>query len=655
MIEPASTLDVAVYLSFFPHVVAGPIVRAQEFLPQLDKPRNPCKVAVGAGVALIALGLVKKVVVADYLARVVVDPVFGVPEAYAAPDVALAVYAYAAQIYCDFSGYTDIAIGLALLMGFVFPQNFNWPYRALSFREFWRRWHMTLSRFLRDFLYIPLGGNRRASGRLPQPDDHDGAGRALARRGLGVRALGHPARGVPCGGARAGRPRGGGCPWVAWLVTFHIVVFGWILFRAERLELAAVFSASSPPGAATLWTPVTAGAIVAVVGFQLLPRARSTGCASASPGCPRRARRGARDGDPAGGRDGAEPGRAPLHLLPVLTEPTTHRARAARPPARRARRLSARTRSLWCSSRSCCWCFRGPVDPRRGRADGPGRRARAHAGDRQAGGLGRGSAAVRRLDRRRARLPRGRRRGRGRQLRAAGSGSAGRGVPAVPPASFDPAELGGQAASAGELGTLLVTGDSLSMPLDIELARRLGDTDVDVERDPHVGTGISKTGLVDWGRLSAEQVGELGPTPLWCSSGRTRGSTGRPGRRADQVLWPRLGRRIRYRVRRMMNTYRRGGRARVYWLTLPAPRDGDRQEIARSVNAAIEVAAPYRAQVRVLDMGALFTPGGRYRDAMTIDGRRQIVRESDGIHLNGRGSELAADAVLEAVRQDFPE
>ena len=159
-LEPASTLDFALYLSFFPHVVAGPIVRAREFIPQLAKPRDPRSVAVGAGVVLIAIGLVKKVAVADYLAREVVDPVFGVPEAYAAPDVALAAYAYAAQIYCDFSGYTDIAIGVALLMGFVFPQNFNSPYRALSFRDFWRRWHMTLSRFLRDFLYIPLGGDR---------------------------------------------------------------------------------------------------------------------------------------------------------------------------------------------------------------------------------------------------------------------------------------------------------------------------------------------------------------------------------------------------------------------------------------------------------------------------------------------------------------
>src|SRR3954453_21222593 len=160
VVRPASLVDVAVYLSFFPHLVAGPIVRAKEFLPQLAEPRDPTRVAVGSGIALIGLGLVKKVVIADYLARTVVDPVFAVPQAFSGPDAWLAAYGDTAQIYCDFSGYTDIAIGLALLMGYVFPLNFRSPYRATGFRDFWRRWHMTLSRFLRDFLYIPLGGNR---------------------------------------------------------------------------------------------------------------------------------------------------------------------------------------------------------------------------------------------------------------------------------------------------------------------------------------------------------------------------------------------------------------------------------------------------------------------------------------------------------------
>ena len=272
LIPPASTVDFALYLSFFPHVVAGPIVRAREFIPQLASPRNPRNVAVGAGVVLIAIGLVKKVALADFLAREVVDPVFGVPEAYAAPDVALAAYAYAAQIYCDFSGYTDIAIGVALLMGFVFPQNFNCPYRALSFRDFWRRWHMTLSRFLRDFLYIPLGGNR--GGRLK-----------TARNLMITMVLGGLWHGAAWGFVLWGtlhgtclviehqlRGRVRAPAWVRWAIVFNVVVFGWILFRAESLELAAEFlSRLTVAGPATLYTPAVVAAVVVVIGFQLLP------------------------------------------------------------------------------------------------------------------------------------------------------------------------------------------------------------------------------------------------------------------------------------------------------------------------------------------------------------------------------------------------
>jgi alginate O-acetyltransferase complex protein AlgI len=274
LLGPASTIDFALYLSFFPHVVAGPIVRAREFIPQLASPRNPRDVAVGAGVVLIAIGLVKKVALADYLAREVVDPVFGVPEAYAAPDVALAAYAYAAQIYCDFSGYTDIAIGVALLMGFVFPQNFNCPYRALSFRDFWRRWHMTLSRFLRDFLYIPLGGNRHGKWQTYR--------NLMITMVLG--GLWHGAawgfvlwgtlHGLALVVEHALRDRGVRRPpaWLAWLIVFNVVVFGWILFRAESLELAGTFIGQLfVPGPANLWSAVTVGAVLVVIGFQLLP------------------------------------------------------------------------------------------------------------------------------------------------------------------------------------------------------------------------------------------------------------------------------------------------------------------------------------------------------------------------------------------------
>src|SRR3984957_9987336 len=160
-LHPVGLLDFAVYLSFFPHLLAGPIVRASEFLPQIRHRIDPRRVEASRALWLIARGLFKKVVIASYLATHAADPLFGIPAQHAGLEALFGVYAYAIQIYADFSGYTDIAIGLALLLGVRFPQNFNSPYRSLSLQEFWRRWHMTLSRFLRDYLYIPLGGNRR--------------------------------------------------------------------------------------------------------------------------------------------------------------------------------------------------------------------------------------------------------------------------------------------------------------------------------------------------------------------------------------------------------------------------------------------------------------------------------------------------------------
>ncbi len=272
LIEPATTFDVGLYLSFFPHLVAGPIVRAREFIPQLQAPRDPRKVAVGAGVALILIGLVKKVAIADYLAREIVDPVFGVPQAYSAPDAILASYAYAVQIFCDFSGYTDIAIGLALLMGFVFPQNFDRPYRAASFGEFWQRWHMTLSRFLRDFLYIPLGGNRK--GKLKTVRNlmitmllgglwHGAAWGFIlwgAIHGLAL-VIEHQFRG------KIRLPK-----WLAWFLVFHIVVLAWIPFRAPDLDLAgAYFARLLDWGPATMWTAPVVIITFLVIGLQLLP------------------------------------------------------------------------------------------------------------------------------------------------------------------------------------------------------------------------------------------------------------------------------------------------------------------------------------------------------------------------------------------------
>ena len=273
VIGRGSTIDVAIYLSFFPHVVAGPIVRAREFLPQLAKPRDPRDVVVGAAVVLIAVGLVKKVAIADTLAREVVDPVFAVPEAYAAPDVALAAYAYAVQIYCDFSGYTDIAIGVALLMGFVFPQNFRAPYRATSIRDFWRRWHVTLSRYLRDFLYIPLGGNR--GGRI-----------ATSRNLMATMVLGGLWHGAAWTFVLWGAIHGSVLvaehqlgdrrrppAWLGWLLTFHVVVLAWVFFRAGDMATATTFLGQlTVGGEATLVTLHVVAIVVAVIAVQLLPQ-----------------------------------------------------------------------------------------------------------------------------------------------------------------------------------------------------------------------------------------------------------------------------------------------------------------------------------------------------------------------------------------------
>ncbi|HEX5909170.1 MAG TPA: GDSL-type esterase/lipase family protein [Thermoleophilaceae bacterium] len=225
----------------------------------------------------------------------------------------------------------------------------------------------------------------------------------------------------------------------------------------------------------------------------------------------------------------------------------------------------------------------------------------------------------------------------------------------VSPSEFDPVELGAKAERPRELKTVLVTGDSLAQPRDADLARRLAGDDVRTVRDVHVGTGISKTDLLDWGKLSAKQVAKDEPDAVVVFIGANEGFP-MPGARGRTVQCCGPGWAAAYatRVRQMMRTYRQDGSARVYWLTLPFPREKSRQEIARAVNAAIEVAAgPFRAQVRPLDMVPVFTPEGRYRDAVETDGRKRVVRDPDGIHLNGEGASVAADEVEQAIQKDF--
>jgi alginate O-acetyltransferase complex protein AlgI len=240
---PVSLEKFATYLSFFPHLVAGPIVRARELIPQFDTPRDPRAVDTSRAFYLIATGLFKKVVIANYLAGAIVDKVFAAPGEHSSLEILVGVYSYAVQIYADFSGYTDIAIGVALLLGFRFPQNFNSPYAAYSVQDFWRRWHMTLSRWLRDYVYIPLGGNRKGSSRtyvnlmatMLIGGLWHGAGwtfviwGALHGTYLVVGRLRHgPDEAPPVGPAL----------WRRRFVTFQLVCLAWIFFRADSFHTA---------------------------------------------------------------------------------------------------------------------------------------------------------------------------------------------------------------------------------------------------------------------------------------------------------------------------------------------------------------------------------------------------------------------------------
>jgi len=289
-LEPAGWLDFFLYLSFFPHLVAGPIVRGDELIPQLIRPRDPRRVDFARGALLILGGLFKKVVISSYVATTIVDPVFADPGRHAALEVLLAIYGYAVVIYADFSGYTDIAIGIAALMGYRFPQNFNRPYIARSLQDFWRRWHMTLSRWLRDYLYIPLGGSKKGEIRtyvtivvtMVLGGLWHGAAWTFVVWGAlhgGGQAVGHfrrsrrIARGLPALNDDPGsivRQR---------LITFHIVCLGWVFFRADSLGsafdvLARLVTGWAQPAA--LVSLLLIAVIAGTIGLQWLPRVTST-------------------------------------------------------------------------------------------------------------------------------------------------------------------------------------------------------------------------------------------------------------------------------------------------------------------------------------------------------------------------------------------
>lgn len=240
-----SIVDLLLYLSFFPHLVAGPIVRPSSFLSQTARISLPAHIDLGQSALLILGGLLKKVVLASYIASEIVDPVFRAPGNFSSLDLLVGLYGYALQIYCDFSAYTDIAIGVANLIGYQFPQNFDQPYRAVSLRDFWRRWHITLSNWLRDYLYIPLGGNQRGEFRactnvlitMALGGLWHGASLNFLIWGLihgvslvieRILAKSLPSNLFPNLSGRL----------IGWFVTLHIVCLSWIFFRSPTLDIA---------------------------------------------------------------------------------------------------------------------------------------------------------------------------------------------------------------------------------------------------------------------------------------------------------------------------------------------------------------------------------------------------------------------------------
>ena len=245
-----SFLDYAFFVSFFPQLVAGPIVRAADFIPQIFKPLKVTDEMIGRGVFLIASGVIKKVVIADFISTNFVDRIFDHPTLYTGLENLFGVYGYALQIYCDFSGYSDMAIGIALLMGFHFKINFDSPYQSKNISEFWRRWHISLSTWLKDYLYISLGGNRKGKIRtyinllitMLLGGLWHGAGFRFvlwgAMHGIALAIHKLYLEVFPVKTENSNPLRKFIISTFSILITFHFVCFCWIFFRADNMETA---------------------------------------------------------------------------------------------------------------------------------------------------------------------------------------------------------------------------------------------------------------------------------------------------------------------------------------------------------------------------------------------------------------------------------
>ncbi|HJN17203.1 MAG TPA: MBOAT family protein [Armatimonadota bacterium] len=247
----------ATFVAFFPQLVAGPILRAKLFLPQLRAEASLVKAQAMDGTHRILRGLLKKAIFADLVGAFAVDPVFAAPHEYGTLAVLVAIYGYAVQIYCDFSAYTDIAIGSARLFGLHVPENFNYPYLAGNLREFWHRWHMSLSTWLRDYLYIPLGGSRLGAVRthvnllvtMLLGGLWHGANWTFVVWGAIHGVMLALTRLVQGRRAEPGEPSRAAL-WLGRMATFHLVCLGWVFFRATDLANALdVLEALARPSA----------------------------------------------------------------------------------------------------------------------------------------------------------------------------------------------------------------------------------------------------------------------------------------------------------------------------------------------------------------------------------------------------------------------
>ena len=242
----SSLLASSLYVSFSPHLVAGPIVRAADFIPQIRQPLVVTREMLGSGIWFIAVGLFKKAVISDYISINFVERVFADPSLYSGVENLFGVYGYALQIYCDFSGYSDMAIGIAMLLGFRFNINFNSPYKSASITEFWRRWHISLSSWLRDYLYISLGGNRK--GKVRQHLNlfitmflgglwHGASWNFVIWGSMHGIALSLHKIWMQLTGQKVGTPHKSRLTQLlSILLTFHFACFCWIFFRNRELD-----------------------------------------------------------------------------------------------------------------------------------------------------------------------------------------------------------------------------------------------------------------------------------------------------------------------------------------------------------------------------------------------------------------------------------